>query len=378
MRPSSLRIAQLANFVGPASGGMKTAITALGHGYAATGATRLLIQPGPRDSRDTTEAGDVVTLRAPRVGSGYRLIVEPWRVIGVLKEFRPTSLEVSDKATMVPVARWARRHGIGTILFSHEHLEQMVSLRTGLHTPVSVTIGLWNRILARSFDTIVATSRFGESEFTEIARTAGTPLVRVPLGVDLETFRPPSSRAEADGTLRLVHSGRLSPEKSPMLAVEAAVELFRRGHAVHMDVYGDGPQRAELESVAQGAPVVFHGYVASRSELAERIGAADVSVSACPSETFGLSILEALACGTPVVTADVGGASELIDADCGAWGVPTPAGIADAVLTVAALDPHERRLAARRRAEQYPWSKAVDAFLDVHHTWASRRAARTP
>ena len=376
MKPSSLRIAQLANFVGPASGGMKTAITALGEGYAEAGATRMLIRPGPRDGRESTAAGEVVTLRAPRVGSGYRLILEPWRVTSVLKEFRPTSLEVSDKATMVPVARWARRHGIGTILFSHEHLAQMVSLRTGLRTPVSLAIGRWNRVLTRSFDTIVVTSRFAESEFSDIALRAGTPLVRVPLGVDLETFRPPVSRAEADGTLRLVHSGRLSPEKSPKLAVEAAVELFRRGHPVRMDVYGDGPQRAELEAVAQGAPVVFHGYIGSRTELAERIGAADISVSACPAETFGLSILEALACGTPVVTAEVGGASELIDADCGAWGVPTPAGIADAVLTAAALDPHERRLAARRRAEQYPWSKAIESFLDLHGTWAPERASR--
>ncbi len=373
----SLRIAQLANFVGPASGGMKTAMTEIGRGYVEAGAARLMIQPGPTDSWESTDVGDVVTLRAPRVGSSYRLIIEPWRVIDVLEAFRPTSLEVSDKATMVPLARWAHRRRAGAVLFSHEHLSQMLSLRTGLKAPVSATIGVWNRVLARTFDTIVVTSRFAESEFAQVAKKAGTPLVRVPLGVDLETFRPDRGSPVDDGTIRLVHSGRLSPEKSPKLAVEAAVELHRRGYPVHMDVYGDGPQRAELEEVAQGAPVTFHGHQADRITLAERIASADIAISACPGETFGLSILEALACGTPVVTANVGGAAELITAESGAWGPPNPAGIADAVLAVLALDPQGRRLAARSRAEQYPWSATVKSLLDVHRAWARGRALHT-
>lgn len=95
-----MRIAQLANFVGPTSGGMKHAVHALGAGYADAGVERLLVVPGSRDSRERTAHGEVVTLRAPRVGGGYRLIVEPWRVIDALDTFGPTSVEVSDKSTL--------------------------------------------------------------------------------------------------------------------------------------------------------------------------------------------------------------------------------------------------------------------------------------
>lgn len=357
-----MRIAQLANFVGPTSGGMKTALEALGRGYTEAGVARLLVVPGPEDDRLDSPAGDVVQVRAPRVGGGYRLIVEPWRVTDVLRRFAPTSLEVSDKSTLLPVAGWARRTGIPTVLFSHERLDAMLSMRTGL----PVQVAPYNRALVRRYDRVVVTSEYAEQEFRAAAARAGTPVHRVPLGVDLEVFRPTRVPRPDDGVLRLVHAGRLSREKDPHLAVATAVALHRRGVPLRLDVYGSGPHLDELQALAAGAPVFFHGHVAGRTRLAARLAAADVSLSVCPGETFGLSVLEALACGTPVVTADVGGARELVDERCGAWAAPDTEALADAVLRVAARDVRWRRAAARRRAESFPWSRTVAEMLAVH------------
>jgi alpha-1,6-mannosyltransferase len=362
-----VRIAQLANFVGPRSGGMKTALTALGEGYAAAGCERLLVIPGEEDRRHETPAGPVVEVRAPKVGGGYRLIVEPWRVIDVLEEWAPTSVELSDKLTLLPVTRWARRNGIGSVLFSHERLDDQMQLRTGLEATTKVSIGLLNRVLVRSFDTVVVTSRYAHEEFHRLAVAAGTPMAQVPLGVDLDLFGPLSAPASAPvGHLRLIHVGRLSPEKSPHLAVAAAVELHRRGVPITLDVYGEGPMMAELATLAHGSPVTFHGHLGDRRELARRIATADISLSCCPAETFGLAVLEALACGTPVVTADRGGASELIDATSGDWGAPHAEALADAVLRVAARPAAERRRAARARAERFDWSATVEQMLALH------------
>lgn len=358
-----MRIAQLANFVGPASGGMRVAVQALGEGYVDAGVDRLLVVPGPRDVRRRTPYGEVVQLRAPRVGGGYRLILQPWRVVELLEEWRPTSVELSDKSTLLPVARWARRQGVRSVLLSHERLDDMVALRTGLDAGARVSAAMLNRLLVRSFDTIVVTSRYASAEFAPLATAC--PVERVPLGVDLETFRPRPTVPAADGVLRLVHVGRLSREKSPHLAVATAVELHRRGVPLRLDVYGDGPHRAELVALAGDAPVSFHGHVRGRADLSARIGAADVALSVCPGETFGLAVLEALASGTPVVTADRGGARELVDAASGAWAAPAAEALADAVLEVAARGAGVRR-AARARAELFPWSSTVAAMLAVH------------
>lgn len=359
-----MRIAQLANFVGPASGGMRTALRALGAGYAAAGCRRLLVVPGPEDTRTTTPLGDVVQLRAPRVGGGYRLIVEPWRVTEVLEQWQPTSVELSDKLTLLPVARWARRNGVGSVLLSHERLDDMLALRTGLDATSKVSVGLLNRLLVRSVDSVVVTSAYARDEFQDVADTAGCPVVRVPLGVDLDTFRPHSRGPVA--VLRLVHAGRLSREKSPHLAVATGVELHRRGVPVRMDVYGVGPHRDELVEIAAGAPIRFRGYVDSPARLSRALAHADVALSVCPGETFGLAVLEALASGTPVVTADRGGARELVDETSGAWADPEPGALADAVLDVASRPTASRRTAARERAERYPWSATVESMLEVH------------
>lgn len=375
-----MRIAQLANFIGPVSGGMKVVVERLGAAYQRAGIERLLVIPGPEDGRVRTAAGTVVQVRAPRVRGDYRMIVQPWRVTEVLEEFAPTSVEISDKSTLLPVTGWARKAGVPTVLFSHERMDAMLGLRTGWE--VAGPVSLLNRVLVRRFDSVVVTSSFAEAEFTAVAGPMRARLHRIPLGVDLELFRPDPLRANVsrpvDGPLRLIHAGRLSREKSPHLAVATAVALHRRGVPIRLDVLGDGPHRVELEALAGDAPVHFRGHIGNRSELARRLAEADISLSVCPGETFGLAILEALACGTPVVTANVGGAHELIDTSSGASARPDPEALATAVLRLAARPVEVVRAAARRRAEEFTWERTENAMLAVHSDLAGASRSRRP
>ncbi|GAB3624324.1 glycosyltransferase family 1 protein [Mariniluteicoccus endophyticus] len=368
---AALRIAQLANFVGPVSGGMRQAIDQLGHGYIAAGHERILVVPGERDHYAETEDGIVVQVESPHLpNSAYRMIAQPWRALAVLDRFRPTTVEVSDKWTLSPVARWAHKRGIGSVLFSHERLDGMLKGWLRRQFGVETAVGALNRRLAQSFDAVVVTSQYAADEFVN----TGAYLVRVPLGVDLTTFHPSKGHPNDDGLTKLCYVGRLSREKSPHLAVSAAVEAHRRGVPVRLDVYGDGPDTQELRDIAGAAPVVFHGYLSGRDEVARAFARSDISLSVSPNETFGLAVLEALACGTPVVTSNRGGARELVDASCGEWGSPDDHGIADAIERMAARGAEPTRAAARARAETYDWNRSVRLMLDLH----ARLAAEVP
>jgi alpha-1,6-mannosyltransferase len=149
------------------------------------------------------------------------------------------------------------------------------------------------------------------------------------------------------GPTRLVYTGRLSPEKNPGAVIEAVRLLVRDGVDVRLDVLGTGGALVNPRRAAVGLPMVFHGYVSDRSELARRLADADVALAPSAAETFGLSVLEALACGTPVVTSDTGGAGELLARGAGVAVPATPVGIAAGVAEVLTWQVSARRAAAR-------------------------------
>jgi alpha-1,6-mannosyltransferase len=172
--------------------------------------------------------------------------------------------------------------------------------------------------------------------------------------------------------------GRLSREKRPDLAIEALQELRAAGVAVQLTMVGAGPEGARLAESARAnrLPVHFTGHVGDRGEVARLMAEADVVLAPCPVESFGLAALEALACGTPVVACDRGAVRELLTPGCGATAAPRPAALAVAIATVLGWEPGRARSAARRRAEEYPWSSTVAAMLAAHQLADSSEVAQ--
>ena len=125
-----MRIVRLANFVAPQSGGLRTSLRELGAGYLAAGHEPVLIIPGQRDSDQQTPQGRVITLRAPRVPftGGYRALWRRRKLVTLLGQLRPDTLEVSDRATLRWTGRWARVHGVPAVMVSHESLVALLGL----------------------------------------------------------------------------------------------------------------------------------------------------------------------------------------------------------------------------------------------------------
>lgn len=364
----ALRIVQLANFYGPRSGGLRTALHHLGAGYVARGHEVVLVVPGPRRDDEMLPGGvrriTVPAAKIPWTG-GYRL-VDPWRVTALLERLRPDRIEVSDRLTLRGMGKWAAAHEVPSVVISHERFDRLLE-QFLLPGPAARRVADWaNARMAASYDTVVCTTEFAREEFDRI----GSPNVRqVPLGVDLATFAPvhrdSSLRAELSrgADALLVHCGRLSVEKHVERSIDAVAALTDSGARVRLVVAGDGPRRDALERRAAGLPVTFLGFVEGRPDVARLLATSDVSLAPGPHETFGLAALEALASGTPVVVSRSSALREIVGPACGA-AVPDHApAFAGAVSRLLGAPETSRRAAARARAEQFTWPAAVDGLL---------------
>ncbi|MEU3187331.1 glycosyltransferase [Streptomyces sp. NPDC006923] len=378
---SALRIVRLANFVTPASGGLRTALRELGSGYLAAGHRPVLIVPGDRETDEDTEQGRVITLPGPVLPGtgGYRVLTARRRLREVLESIGPDRLEVSDRTTLRWTGEWARRHRVPSMMVSHETADGV--LRTW-GVPAVAAGRTADRINLRSawaYSRIVCTTEWSEREFLRIG---ARNVVRAPLGVDL-TRCTPERRSEAlraryarGADVLLVLGSRLSVEKRPGIALDTLAELQARGVRAVLVVAGEGPLRAGLarRARAQRLPALFLGHVADRQEMADLQAAADICLAPGPAETFGLSALEALACGTPVVASASSALPEVIG-DAGAAAADNAVAFADAVQDLLSRPETDRRTAARTRAELFGWDTSVAAFLAAHDAPALKAVA---
>ncbi|MGW5277063.1 glycosyltransferase [Streptomyces sp. NPDC004044] len=365
-------IVRLANFVTPSSGGLRTALDELGRGYLAAGHEAVLVVPGDSASDVRTAQGRVITLPGPALpgSGGYRVLAGRRTLRHLLETLRPDRLEVSDRTTLRWTGEWARRARVPAVMVSHETADGV--LRTwGVPAGTAArTADRLNTLSAHAYTRIVCTTEWAEREFVRIG---ARNVVRAPLGVDLRRCRPGRrslvlrARHVRGRSVLLLMCSRLSVEKRPGRALDALAVLNGLGVRAALVVAGDGPLRAGLESRARAErlPVEFLGHVRDRERVADLQAAADLCLAPGPAETFGLSALEALACGTPVVASASSALPEVIG-EAGVAAADTGEAFAAAVQELLARPEAGRRAAARQRAELFGWDRSVAAFLAAH------------
>jgi glycosyltransferase involved in cell wall biosynthesis len=157
---------------------------------------------------------------------------------------------------------------------------------------------------------------------------------------------PPRIRRQphASGTMTIGAAGRLTPVKGIEFLLEAVSLLSRDGSAIKLDIVGEGAELPRLtrlsEELGLSENVRFCGWMEDFTALADRW---DVFVQPSLSEGFGLSILEAMAAGLPVVATMVGGIPEIVID--GATGILVPPANAEALaesISALAGDPARR------------------------------------
>lgn len=374
-----MRILDLNNLYSPTGGGVRTYHErklqwALRHPEVSAA----LVVPAAQAGK--LVAGNTVRYEVPALSlgrSGYRLIVRPGPLRRVIADFEPDVIELGSVYVepwllnrIDPEGRYAR------VGFVHADYPDTYVAPAVARAWAPLGRGALEQARAhagRNYGALTATFAASEHVLDKLYGWGVRRLFHTPLGVDLGQYSPSSHdpifrRAlGVEPTQRLVVCvSRLAPEKGIDLLLEAWPHVQARD--IVLAVIGHGPLQARVDAFAQTAHGVRRsGFLADPAEVAQALGSADAALVLGQYETFSLTTLEALACGTPVIAPDLGGAGELV-ARAGLQ--PFVAG--DARSLAAAIDAVAPRAAgevARLRTwveASYGWDGVFDRHLEIY------------
>ncbi len=266
------------------------------------------------------------------------------RLARMIEAFRPDALHLSTEGPLGLAARaLALRRGWRFTTAFHTRFAEYLHVRTRM--PLSLSYAWLRRFHDAGSGMMVAT----ESMRLELAGRGFRNLRPWSRGVDLALFRPEPREGWDCPRPVFAYVGRVAVEKN----IAAFLSLGLPGSKV---VVGDGPARASLQRRFPDARFVGMRHGAS---LAASFAGADVFVFPSLTDTFGLVMLESLACGTPVAAFPVTGPRDIL---AGGPGI----GATDTDLRAACLQALATgdRAACRAYAERFSWRACSEAFLD--------------
>jgi glycosyltransferase involved in cell wall biosynthesis len=217
----------------------------------------------------------------------------------------------------------------------------------------------------------------------DLERVPARKVLVIHNGIDVDRYCVAGTR-RTGAPVHAVTVGRLDPIKDQATMLRAVRLVVDQVPEFSLDIAGDGPSRPGLEalcaSLRLSGHVRFHGY---RGEVSPYLAEADLFILSSVSEGIPLALLEAMACGLPAVTTDVGGLPEVVVPGETGWLVPprSPDALAEAMLRLlaepVALDRMGR--AARRRVEdQFNLKKVVAEYEQVYMESLARYTSTGP
>ena len=355
-----LRIALFAPYDLVRAGGVNTHIRAQARALRQLGHTVRIFGPAsaPLDAGETALSRSVAVMFS---GTESGLGLDPRSRSRVATLFRTEPFDIVHvHEPLVPLLPWfalgyARSRIVATFHVHREHGHRWYRAARP-----------WLQSLIERVDVRIAVSEAARR--TVAAHFPGDYAI-VPNAIDVETFRVPRARpalmasmsstgstgAMDDGrAAHVLYVGRLEPRKGVPHLIRAMADVQRDLPQARLIVVGDGPDREALVALARtvGAQVTFAGRV-DDDELPAYFQASDVVCSpAMGGESFGIVLLEAMACGKPIVASGIEAYDTLVgDANCGTLVPPGDASALAAALRSLLGDENLRRTFGARGLE---------------------------
>ena len=258
-----------------------------------------------------------------------------------LKEFQPDAIHIATEGPMGLAARSICRKNKWNFTTSY-HTQFPEYIRERFPIPLKISYAFFRWFHAKATRTMVGTQKQENLLLSHKFKN----LVRWPRGVDTDTFSPGDKNFLTNARPIYIYVGRVAVEKN----IEAYLELDIPGTKY---VVGNGPAYDELKNKFKD--IKFVGYKFGK-ELAQYIAASDVFVFPSKTDTFGIVMLEAMACGVPVAAYPVTGPIDVVrDKITGCLND----NLKQAVSCALKLDSSD----CLQQAAEFTWEKASNIFL---------------
>ena len=322
----TLRICDIVQFHSPISGGIRRYITDKSKMLAQFDQVQhCVIIPGPEDKEWKDGRTTYYQIKSPLLpgSKSYRSFTNAGRIKSLLDQFSPDLIEVADpyQSTWAAID-WAKHKDAKVMLFYHSDYPRAWHRTIRKWTPRGVadlfqrSVDAYLRFTFNQADALLVSTHKYERYWQSRIRK---PVLRIKFGFDPQKFFPSeqagSVREElglAADTPLVLFLGRLAREKRIPLLVESFALLKKRMPRAQLLIVGDGEEQSSLRRLAARQKLHIHWrpYATTPAEISRYYTAADVYAHPARFETFGLSVIEALACGTPVVAFHQSGLEE--------------------------------------------------------------------
>ncbi|MBQ3296565.1 glycosyltransferase [Candidatus Saccharibacteria bacterium] len=334
------------------------------------------------------ERKKVLGVKLPRLmyRHGFRVAVFPQlEVKKVLGEFQPNvvHVQVSDPIGL-SVVGWARRHGVPVVTTEHnqpEVLTDPLKMPSALKKPANYLLYAYFRNRQSKSDFVTMPTEQAIRGLMEGARKdLGVPVAAVSNGVDLRHFKPGRAKDEiyqkygiSKGVPVVLYVGRVDPEKQIGKVIEAFKRARSKVPTTEMVIVGDGVDKARLEKIVNTegltGVVKFLGRVVP-PDLYEIYRVGTVFATASEIETQGIVLIEAAACGLPLIAVDKGAVSEVcVNGVNGYLCKPgDTAEMTEALVKILTDEGLQKRFAqeSMKIASEHDFERTLDKFINIY------------
>jgi phosphatidylinositol alpha-mannosyltransferase len=373
-----MRIALVAEDYYPQLGGVPEHVHNLALQLNGWGHTAHVVTSHMGDYPDADFVRRVGTSRVIYANGGVSRVTTGWRLRRQLEElFRAGRYDIvhvhgglaPTLGLAAPFAAW--RAGIPVVATFHSWFARSLGCRV-FRRPLQKILDRHAATIAVSEPVVDANSRYFRADWDII-----------PNGVDIDFFKP-NGRRPTDALTdhpRLLFLGRIEPRNGLGTLLDAMPHILKRYPGAVLTVAGDGPWRGyyERRALELGSSARFVGQVFD--DRPAYYGSTDLYLCPTTIASFGVTLLEAMACGTPMVVSDNLGFRSVIDGGAEAVIIPKDDPVVWAETTIALLADPARRAAMGRagldKAAGFAWPRVARQELAVYERVLGR-STRAP